>query len=463
MIDYMLQLNTFKKRLRDILNICLVFAMMLLMCISPLKRLETAINHASTAPTAAHYTINEVIKDEHKQNSYIIKTDGGDFVITSIVGKLVNETKLFANIGETCNFHFFSYKGKTSVVGIYPIHSYDSVLRVPDSLAEMRKVVSAVKIAISIVITFAALGVFTFIVIEHAQRRRLRVDLAELFANKAVESRLSENQANYRDGITMSIYIIMLVAIFGLLNLFAINATPIVIYLFSGLLLLAFLVWSVFAIVCYFIAKHKDIQISINFYNDDLPTHKDEQETDVVPTFSEHPITYAFCEKGIYSALDEYMNEMKNDTNKISGLGLEEIDPLAKIYIRASNMASLEGYKYLLAQLGLENVSYTYDELNFYTKAVLYPHGQVFLFIESDIEPQNKGELVHNLVFQYDEVVSYWVQYYNIKVRGLDYFLKNRSEIITKNCKYKTRVLTFDKSDSYYENICNATRNNSVE
>ena len=451
MIDYMLKDNTKKIDLRGIINVCLVFVYVLMFCLSLTLNLDFEIR--ARRDYAENFTINEIVKDEHRQNCYILKTDRGDYEITSIVGKLVNETKLFEIVGKTYNLHIFSYKGKKSIVGIYPKYEeghYDyrkSVLRVPESFDAMQEVVSKVKIVLSVFASFTLLSGLVLVVVEHALRKRIRYDLAQLFANKVVEQKLSKYQGEYRDNISMSFYVIVLLSMFGVLNLFALGVNSIVIYSFLGLIGLALVAWGICSVVFYHIAKRKDINDSINYYNDDLSNHKDEQEAEVVPTYSEHPITYAFCEKGIYSAIDEYIDALKKDCDKICGIGLTELNPIEMIYKRAAYEASTEEYRNLLIALGYENVNYTYDELNFYTKVVLYPYGQVFVFIESDIEFQNKGALVHNLIFQYDEVVSYWVKYYNIKVRGLDYFLEHRKEIITKNCKHKTKVLKFDGSE----------------
>lgn len=469
MIDYMLEKNTIKEKLRGILNVCLVFTFVFMFCLSQAINLESSITVNDKYLYSQHFTINQVVKDEHREHCYIVKTNDGDYEITSIVGKIVDETKLFSAVGGIYNFHIFRYKGKKSIVGIYPNHyaeHYDStkaVLRVPDSFDAMREVVGTAKVVLEVLATFSLLSGFILILVEHALRKRIRYDLAELFADKVVAQKLSENQGKYRDSTLMSFYSIVLIALFGSLNLFALNASSIVIYSFLGLIGLALVVWGICAIVFYQIAKHKDVQLSINYYNDDLPNHKDEQGTDVVPTFSEHPITYAFCEKGVYSALEEYFAELRKDNEKLCSLMFKDMSPIDLIYLRAMNEASLVRYRSLLVALGYDNVSYTFDELNFYTKVVLYPYGQVFVFIESDIEIKNKRALVHNLIFQYDEVVSYWVKNYNIKVRGLDYFLEHRKEIITKNCKHKTKVLKFNGFGNDDENICDAPRNNCVE
>ncbi len=114
----------------------------------------------------------------------------------------------------------------------------------------------------------------------------------------------------------------------------------------------------------------------------------------------------------------------------------------------------------------IDNTLIQYDELNLTTKVCFKVANQPFaLFISSNLQEMQYPTLRNDIFIELTEDIYYYIKKYNIKVNGLDRFLQNRKDFMTKYCQgvYKGKFSYIEFTDDDEKILFNSFKQKTVD
>lgn len=139
------------------------------------------------------------------------------------------------------------------------------------------------------------------------------------------------------------------------------------------------------------------------------------------------------------------------DKENMRSLEQKMFDLMAELESNKDGNLDKDAYKEALKQQFNESVTsqnpeyagvIPYDELKLHLKVIFRHTGSITAFIVSDLPQENKYNLKNDIIVEFSPDSYYFIKKFNVKVDGVDNFMKNRLELMQKYCKRKPNIQT---------------------
>ncbi len=207
-----------------------------------------------------------------------------------------------------------------------------------------------------------------------------------------------------------------------------------VIFTFIGL----FTLWSILSLSFLPIIRKKDIELYNQMYDFENFKVEDDIENSFLDMANDQLVK--FEETGI-----------SLDKENMRSLEQKMFDIMAELESNKDGKLDKDAYKEALKQQFNESVTsqnpefagvIPYDELKLHLKVIFRYTGSITAFIVSDLPQENKYNLKNDIIVEFSPDSYYFIKKFNVKVDGVDNFMKNRLELMEKYCKCKPNIQT---------------------
>ena len=207
-----------------------------------------------------------------------------------------------------------------------------------------------------------------------------------------------------------------------------------VIFTFIGL----FTLWSTLSLSFLPIIRKKDIEFYTKMYDFENFPIEDDIENSFLDLANDELIK--FEEAGI-----------SLDKENMRSLEQKMFDIMAELESNKDGTLDKDAYKEALKQQFNESVTsqnpefagvIPYGELNLRLQIIFRPTGSITAFVVSNLPQDNNYNLKNDIIIEFAPDSYYFIKKFNVRVEGLDNFMKNRLDILQKYCKGKPNIQT---------------------
>lgn len=294
------------------------------------------------------------------------------------------------------------------------------------------------KIGLAIVITGDAIFFVLLVGLVISTIRLPKQKQIDFLENFYQGYRITPANKSYKTRVIISIILIFAVFIPILIIEGNKNDTSTLFYAMFFTFLGLCLLWGVLAISLFPLARKKEIEFYAHMY--DFEKIKIEEDTDNSFLDMSNDLLVKFEKTGI--SLDkENMRSLEQDMFRL----------MAELESTKDGSLDKGAYMEALKQQFNENVIaqkpnfsgvIPYEELKLGLQVVFRPDGSITPFIASDLPQDNKYNLKNDIFIEFSPMSYFYVKKLDIKVDGMNNFMKNRTELMKKYCKGKPNAQT---------------------